>query len=140
MASSSYRPLPELTREIPQERIDAYADVAGDHNPIHVDPVYAAQGQFGTTIAHGMLLFGLLSDVMTRAYGEAWASNGRMRARFRSPARPGDVVVIKGTIRAVDDEPDGRKLVRCSLECRTQDGQVVAAGDAQVIVGPETRL
>ena len=46
--------------EIRQERIDAFADATGDHQWIHVDPERAADGPFGTTIAHGFLTLSML--------------------------------------------------------------------------------
>jgi acyl dehydratase len=125
---------PELHRVVTQERINAYAMVSGDHNPLHIDPAFAAETQFGGPIAHGMLLFGYLSDAMSRAYGEAWAATGRLRVRFRAPARPGDKLVVTGVVRGTEEAPDGRTLVRCSLECKSEAGQVLASGDASVTV------
>ncbi|MCX4552014.1 MaoC family dehydratase [Streptomyces sp. NBC_01387] len=46
--------------QIDQKRIDLFADATGDHQWIHVDPVKAADGPFGTTIAHGYLTLSLL--------------------------------------------------------------------------------
>jgi acyl dehydratase len=46
--------------EITQERVDAFADATGDHQWIHVDPVRAAEGPYGRTIAHGYLTLSLL--------------------------------------------------------------------------------
>lgn len=46
--------------EITQERVDAFADATGDHQWIHVDPARAADGPYGTTIAHGYLTLSLL--------------------------------------------------------------------------------
>ena len=46
--------------EVDQERIDRFADATGDHQWIHVDPERAAEGPFGTTIAHGYLTLSLL--------------------------------------------------------------------------------
>ncbi|MFD6417677.1 MaoC family dehydratase [Streptomyces sp. NPDC060194] len=46
--------------EIDQKRIDLFAEATGDHQWIHVDPEKAAQGPFGTTIAHGYLTLSLL--------------------------------------------------------------------------------
>ena len=40
---------------VDQTRIDQFADATGDHQWIHVDPIKAAEGPFGTTIAHGYL-------------------------------------------------------------------------------------
>ena len=37
--------------------IDMYADVSGDHTPLHVDEEYARKSHFGERVAHG--LFGL---------------------------------------------------------------------------------
>ncbi|MEZ5144072.1 MAG: MaoC family dehydratase [Acidimicrobiales bacterium] len=45
--------------EITQHRIDQFADATGDHQWIHVDPARAAEGPFGTTIAHGYLTMSL---------------------------------------------------------------------------------
>ena len=40
---------------VEQSRIDRFADATGDHQWIHIDPVRAAQGPFGSPIAHGFL-------------------------------------------------------------------------------------
>ncbi len=46
--------------EITQERVNLFADATGDHQWIHVDPGRAADGPFGTTIAHGYLTLSLV--------------------------------------------------------------------------------
>ena len=46
--------------EITRDRVDAFADATGDHQWIHVDPVRAAEGPYGGTIAHGYLTLSLL--------------------------------------------------------------------------------
>src|SRR5918911_631509 len=46
--------------EVTQDRVDAFADVTGDHQWIHVDPERAAKTPFGGTIAHGFLTLSLL--------------------------------------------------------------------------------
>lgn len=45
---------------VTQDRIDAFADVTEDHQWIHVDAARAADGPFGTTIAHGLLTLSLI--------------------------------------------------------------------------------
>jgi 3-hydroxybutyryl-CoA dehydratase len=47
--------LEQIDRTITQEQVQAYADAAGDHNPIHLDAEFAAKTPFGRRIAHGML-------------------------------------------------------------------------------------
>ena len=46
--------------DIPQSKIDAFAEATGDHQWIHVDPERAKDGPFGTTIGHGYLTLSLL--------------------------------------------------------------------------------
>ncbi|WP_371615137.1 MaoC family dehydratase [Streptomyces sp. NBC_00454] len=50
--------------EVDQKRIDLFADATGDHQWIHVDPVRAADGPFGSTIAHGYLTLSLLPSLV----------------------------------------------------------------------------
>ena len=45
---------------VDQARIDRFAEATGDHQWIHVDPVRAAAGPFGGTVAHGFLTLSLL--------------------------------------------------------------------------------
>lgn len=46
--------------EIPQERINLFADATLDHQWIHVDEERAKEGPFGQTIVHGYLTLSLL--------------------------------------------------------------------------------
>ena len=57
-AGDTYGPSEWL--EIKQDRIDQFAAATGDDQWIHVDPEKAAQGPFGTTVAHGFLTLSLL--------------------------------------------------------------------------------
>ena len=93
---------------IDQARIDAYAEVSGDHNPLHVDPGYAAQTRFGTTIVHGHLLVGLIARAAEIRCGERWAHHGRLDVTFTAPVRSGDDAQVRlddaGTVTvSVDD-------------------------------------
>ena len=46
--------------EVPQARIDAFAQAIDDRGSIHVDEELAANGPYGTTVAHGFLTLSLL--------------------------------------------------------------------------------
>jgi acyl dehydratase len=80
---------------IDQPRIDAFAEVSGDHQFIHTDPARArAETPFGGTIAHGFLTLSLLSafatEVMPAPRGAKLAVNyGFEKLRFLSPVRCG---------------------------------------------------
>jgi len=74
---------------VDQRRIDLFADATGDHQWIHVDPVKAAKGPFGTTVAHGFLTLSLLPEMAASAFeieGSRMGVNyGLNRVRFTSP-------------------------------------------------------
>lgn len=120
-----------VVRRITQEKIDRYARASGDLNPLHIDPEYAAaNAPFGGTIAHGMLLLAYLSEMLTAAFGPAWAGRGRMKVRFRGAARPGDTVTASGRIVRVEEG-----LTVCAVECRNQDGETLVSGEAACPAG-----
>jgi acyl dehydratase len=82
--------------EVPQERIQAFADATGDHQWIHVDPERGAAGPFGTTIAHGYLTLSLLPsmsyEVVPRQDGGMALNYGLDRVRFPAPVPSGSRV------------------------------------------------
>jgi len=119
--------LPEVVHDLTQDQIGAYAIPSGDHNPLHLDPAFAASTRFGGTIAHGMLVLAFVSEMLTAAFGPAWASSGRLKVRFRDAARPGDRVTARGTVTSVA----GGRVV-CAVECVNQGGIVLVSGDAEV--------
>jgi 3-hydroxybutyryl-CoA dehydratase len=119
--------LPSVTNHLTQEQIARYADASGDHNPLHIDPAFAATTQFGGTIAHGMLVLAFVSEMLTAAFGRAWLDSGRLKIRLRGPARPGDTVTATGLVTKVED-----KHVTCAVECRSSSGDVLIDGSAEV--------
>ncbi len=74
---------------VDQKQIDTFADATGDHQWIHVDPEKAANGPFGTTIAHGLLTLSLLPVLVHKLYsveGVTMAVNyGFNKVRFAAP-------------------------------------------------------
>jgi acyl dehydratase len=116
-----------VIRQLNQRMIDLYAAASGDHNPIHTDVEFAKTTPMGGTIAHGMLVMATLSEMMTAAFGTDWLNNGALDVRFRSPARPGDVV----TASAVFQKQDGDRL-RYAVECRNDKDEVLITGAAEV--------
>ena len=60
-------PIHEL-RTFTQADFDRFAELSGDDNPIHVDPVFSAETRFGRTVAHGMLLYSALWALICRQF------------------------------------------------------------------------
>jgi acyl dehydratase len=89
---------------VDQERIDGFARVTGDDQWIHVDPARAADGPFGTTVAHGWLTASLIPVLVRGIYrveGVRSAVNyGSDRVRFPAP------VPVDSRVRATVDFED----------------------------------
>jgi acyl dehydratase len=79
-----------------QDQIDAFAAATGDHQWIHVDPAKAAEGPFGSTVAHGFLTLSLLPMLTWQVYkveGVKMGVNyGADKLRFPSPVPVGSRV------------------------------------------------
>jgi 3-hydroxybutyryl-CoA dehydratase len=112
---------------ISQERIDAYADASGDRNPIHIDQAFAVATPFGGTIAHGMLILALISEMMRGGFGDAWSTSGKLKVRFKAPTRPGDTVTASASL--VKELPDALEY---AVQCVSQTGEVLIEGRASV--------
>src|SRR5947199_2569470 len=82
--------------EITQEQVNLFADATGDHQWIHVDPERAAEGPFGTTVAHGYLTLSmlpmLLSEVVSVSDAVMGVNYGTEKTRFTSPVPVGSRV------------------------------------------------
>jgi acyl dehydratase len=102
--------------EVTQERIDAFAEATGDHQWIHVDPVRAAEGPFGTTIAHGFLTLSLCAPLLAKALAGLTSSGmsinyGTNKVRFPAPVPVGSRIRARVTVASVDEVPGAEQMV-----------------------------
>jgi acyl dehydratase len=74
---------------VTQEQIQLFAKATGDQQWIHVDPILAAQGPFGGTIAHGFLTLSLLPHFFATSFviehSRLRINYGLNRVRFPAP-------------------------------------------------------
>jgi 3-hydroxybutyryl-CoA dehydratase len=107
------------TIRITPEMVAAFAEVTGDHNPLHTDPAYA-EPRFGGVIAHGVLLVGFFSALLATQLPGPGSVARALTVRFKAPAHPGDEVRIE--VKIVELIPRIRKVV---LEGRAYIGDRV---------------
>jgi acyl dehydratase len=77
-----------------------------------------------------MLVLAFISEMMAAAFGEAWLTSGRLRVRFRAPARPGDTITASAQTQTERDS-----TVTYAIECRNQRDEVLISGTAEVARG-----
>ncbi len=98
---------------IDQPTIDTFAQVTGDPQFIHIDPVAAAATPFGGTIAHGFLTLSLLSQmasgIMLLPTGALMGVNyGFDRVRFIQAVRSGSRVRGRFALTACEEKKPGQ--------------------------------
>ncbi|MFF0148834.1 acyl dehydratase [Amycolatopsis sulphurea] len=100
---------------VTQEQVQQFADATGDHQWIHLDRDKAAQGPFGTTIAHGFLTLSLLSMFGPQVYrveGLRLVVNyGLNKVRFPQPVKVGSRVRGGADLIEITDAPGGKQAV-----------------------------
>lgn len=115
----------ELPCEFVQADFDRFAELSGDHNPIHVDAAYAARTAFGATVAHGMLLFSRLRALV----GHAWPGK-RLQIQelmFPAPSYAGEALTL-----AVDGAPVEEGVIDLRMQVRKPDGRLGLDGSARL--------
>ena len=111
---------------IEQSRIDGYADATDDHQWIHVDPARAAEGPFGSTIAHGYLTLALvnkfLPDLITVTESSMGVNYGCEKVRFPSPVIVGSRIRGAGEVISVEEVKGSLQIVvRVTVEIEGAD-------------------
>jgi acyl dehydratase len=100
--------------EVTQSAIDAFADVTGDHQWIHVDQERAKQTPFGGTIAHGYYTLSLAPMFTQQIFtfdGFTFAVNyGLNKVRFPAPLPVGSRVRMHARLRALEEIAGGAQI------------------------------
>ena len=117
---------------VDQARIDEFARATDDPQWIHVDPVRAAEGPFGTTVAHGYLTLSLCVPLMGQALqltGYRMGINyGVNRVRFPAPLPSGSRIRGRFTVQSVDEVEGGEQgVVLATVEREGSDKPVCVA-------------
>ncbi len=118
------RRFPTVTDVVTQDVIDAYAEISGDFNPLHVDPEVAAASEFGGVIAHGPIALHAFFRAATEWLGvDALPPGSEVKVTYRAPTRPGDEV----SCRLVEAREAADRRVEVHAECVTQEGTTVVS-------------
>jgi acyl dehydratase len=111
---------------IDQAQIDRFAEATHDHQWIHVDPDMAAQGPFGTTVAHGYLSLSMLpyfvSQVLNVSDVRMGINYGTEKIRFTAPVPVGSQVRLKARLLSSERRGEG-VLYRLGVEVEIKDAE-----------------
>ena len=118
-----------LEHTFEQSDFDAFAELSGDSNPIHVDAAYSSRTRFGRTVAHGILLSAVFRGLLERLAPGTRLSGQALK--FSAPTFAGDAMRFDAALA----DPGGghrRALFRCT---RIADGIVTCEGMAELTGG-----
>ena len=119
----------ETTRNVvTKEKVAAFAEISGDHNPIHLDEAYAATTPFGGCIAHGVFTASFVSAAIATRLPGPGSIYISQSLSFRAPVMIG--ATVETTIEVIELIERGRR-VKLKCECRVDD-KVVLTGEAEV--------
>jgi acyl dehydratase len=122
--------LPALAKApVDRVQLSRYAGASGDYNPVHVDEVYAKSAGMPSVYAPGMLIMGMLGQLISD-----WARGGQLRrygVRFIKMVWPGDTVVCKGRV-SDRHGTGGRYFVEIDLWAENQRGELLMKGQSTI--------
>jgi 3-hydroxybutyryl-CoA dehydratase len=121
----------ELNREISEEDIQIFADLSGDHNPIHMDEDFAKNTIFKGRIAHGILSTAFISTLLARDLPGPGTIYLSQNVIFKRPVRINDTITAKVEVIEKNEE---KSQIKLRTTCVNQNGKLVVDGQALVML------
>ena len=109
--------------------VEAFCQLCGDNNPLHMDENYAKSTLAGGRVVHGLLTASWISTLIGTRLPGAGALWNRFAVDWKRMVRIGDQVVFKATVTHVQTE-----MLELELEGRRQDGELVLEATARVML------
>lgn len=123
-----------LSKTFTNDDVIAFADISGDHNPVHIDPEFAATTRFKRQLVHGMLTAGLISAVLGMKLPGPGSIYLKQELNFKAPVFFGDTITAAVSVTNVRER---KNIITLDTRCVNQDGVVVIEGMAVLMVPQE---
>ena len=109
--------------------------IFADFAPLHVDEEFARHTRYGTRIAHGTLVAGIMTGVLGKALGPNALGLLDNNVQFVAPVMPGDTLSTLWEVTEMTDKPElGGGIVRLVGRCATQKKTVVVNAECSLLV------
>lgn len=110
--------------------VEAFADISGDKNPVHLDDSFAANSRFKRRIAHGLHSASFFSAIFGTILPGTGCVYVNQSLSFKRPVYIGDTVTATVIIKSIDSE---KRRVFFNTTCKVK-GRVVIDGEAEIYV------
>jgi 3-hydroxybutyryl-CoA dehydratase len=120
---------------VTESHIVLASGIFADFAPLHTDEVFARQTRYGSRIAHGTLVTGIMTGVLSKALGTNAMGMLEQHVRFVAPVMAGDTLSTSWEVTEKTEKPGlGGGIVRLTGACETQSGTVVVEGATTLLV------
>lgn len=120
------------SRTLTMADVQAFAEVTGDDNPIHIDEEAGRASRFGRPVVHGVYILGLASKVLGRDFPGPGSIAVSLSAKFLRPVPVGEEVTIEVK---VSEKIERHGHVKMRMYAYT-GGKMALGGEAIVIPPP----
>ena len=124
-----------IRKTVENEDVIGFAELSGDHNPIHLSEHFARKTKFGQRIVHGLYTASLISAVIGMRLPGPGAVYISQTLNFRGPVKIGDVIDV--AVEVIELTEKGRR-VRLHCECKVGEA-VVLDGEGLLSVPPSPK-
>jgi acyl dehydratase len=116
--------------------VGAYADAAGDDNPVHHDPAFAATTRYRRLIASGTHTTALLLGLTARHFSKRGAMVGlEFWVRFRRPIYADETIKLEWlVVKVTRNERLKGEIVELRGRIKAQDGRTALGAKGRVLV------
>lgn len=117
--------------QIDESKINEFAKISGDYNPLHIDKNYATKTQFGKVVCHGMLLASFFSRLVGMYMPGKNSLYFSQTLNFQMPCFVGDEITIEGEI---IDKSESTRIITMKTTVNNHNGECLVDGIAKVII------
>ena len=117
----------QRSQQLTEEHVRLYAEITGDHNPLHFDPKFAAGTKFGRLVVQGGLTTGLLHALVATELPGPGTVFLSQNWKFTAPVYIGDTITAEAEVLGIHET---KPVTQLRIRVWRQDGETVLEGEA----------
>ena len=117
----------QRSQQLTEEHVRLYAEITGDHNPLHFDPKFAAGTKFGRLVVQGSLTTGLLHALVATELPGPGTVFLSQNWKFTAPVYIGDTITAEAEVLSLHET---KPVTQLRIRVWRQDGETVLEGEA----------
>lgn len=120
-----------FSKTISESDVYLFAGITGDLNPVHINKPEAKKSIFKERVAHGILVSGLISNVIGMQLPGPGTIYLEQHLKFLKPVVIGDTVTAVVTLISILNAEKG--ILKLSTDIFNEERELVIAGEATVM-------